>query len=141
MNDPDKGVRAELRGMFRNKDLINDPAYAAFVKDYISSQAFADDPGHFVWSLKDLAGSLILVADAIFAVCEVFSTTLQEKSRDTGSWYPLVASDLSSILLRLYEQAQGERNSQVANRCLDIWDLLFENRVGRAMELAKAIEQ
>lgn len=141
MNDPEKEVRDELRDIFRNRDLITDTKYAAFVKDYIKSQAFADDPDHFVWSLRDLAGSLISVADAIFAVCKAFSTTLQEKTRDVGSRYPHMASEMSSILLRLYEQAQGERNSQVAVRCLDIWDLLFENRVGRTMELTRAIEQ
>lgn len=141
MNDPEKEVRDELRGIFRNKDLITDPEYAAFVKDYINSQAFADDPDHFVWSLKDLAGSLIPVADAIFAVCEAFSTTLQEKTRDVGSSYPHMASEISSILLRLYEQAQGDCNQQIANRCIDIWDLLFENRVGRTIELTKEIEQ
>ena len=141
MNDPDKKVRDELRGMFRNKDLISNPEYAAFVNEFIKSQAFADDPDHFVWSLKDFAGSLILVADAIFAVCETFSTTLQEKTRDIGSHYPHMASEVSSILLRLYEQAQGERNSHIADRCLDIWDLLFENRVGRVMELTKSIEK
>ncbi len=138
MNDPEKEVRNELRGIFRNKDLIGNPEYAAFVKEYIKSQAFADDPDHFVWSLKDLTGSLLLVADAIFAVCEVFSTTLQEKTREH---YPHIASEISSILLRLYEQAHGERNSRIADRCLDFWDLLFENRVGRVMELTKSIEK
>jgi hypothetical protein len=141
MNDPEKEVRDELQGIFRNQDLITDTKYAAFVKDYIKSQAFADDPDHFVWSLRDLAGSLISVADAIFAVCEAFSTTLQEKTRDVGSRYPHMASEISSILLRLYEQAQGDCNQQIANRCIDIWDLLFENRVGRTIELTKEIEQ
>jgi len=141
MNDPEKEVRDELRGMFRNKDLITDPEYAAFVKDYIKSQAFADDPDHFIWSLKDLAGSLISVADAIFAVCEAFSTTLQEKTRDIGSRYPHMASEMSTILLWLYEQAQGEGHNRIASRCLDIWDLFFENRVGRTIELTRAIEQ
>lgn len=141
MNDPDKEVRDELRGIFRDKDLITDPKYATFVKEYIKSQAFADDPDHFVWSLKDLAGSLIPVADAVFAVCEAFSTALKEKTRDIGSRYPHMASEMTSILLRLYEQAQGERNTEIAGRCLDIWDLLFENRVGRTRELTKAIEQ
>ena len=141
MNDPEKEVRDEFRSLFRNKDFITDVEYAAFVKEYIRSQAFADDPDHFVWSLKDLAGSLIPVADAIFSVCEEFSTTLQEKNRDIGSRYPHMTSEMSSILLRLYEQAQGERNRQIAERCLDIWDLFFENRVGRTMKLTKAIEQ
>jgi hypothetical protein len=141
MNDPEKEVRDELRGIFRNKDIITDTEYAAFVKGYIQSQVFVDDPDHFVWSLKDLAGSLITVAEAIFAICEAFSTTFQEKTRDVGSRYPHMASEISSILLRLYEQAQGDCNQQIANRCIDIWDLLFENRVGRTIELTKEIER
>lgn len=141
MNDPEKEVRDELLGIFRNQDLITDTKYAAFLKNYIKSQAFADGPDHFVWSLRDLAGSLISVADAVFAVCEAFSTALQEKTRDAGSRYSHTASEIASILLRLYEQAQGNCNQQVANRCLDIWDLLFENRIGRTIDLTKEIEQ
>ena len=141
MNDPDKEVRDELRGMYRNGYLLNEMDYAAFINRHIKSQAFADDPDHFVWSLKNFTGSLIPIAEAIFAVCEEFSTTLKEKTRDIGSSYPHMASEISSILLRLYEQAQGECNQQIAYRCLDIWDLLFENRVGRTIELTKAIEQ
>jgi len=141
MNDPEKEVRNELRRIFSNKELTTGPEYAAFVKEYIKSQAFADDPDHFVWSLKDLAGNLVSVADAIFAVCEVFSLTLQEKTRDIGSRYPHTASEMASLLLRLYEQAQGERNMKIACRCLDIWDLLFENRVCKTVVLTKSIEQ
>lgn len=141
MNDPDKEVRDELRAMFRNRDLLNETEYSKFIRRYIKSQAFADDPDHFVWNLKDFTGNLIPVAETIFAVCEVFSTTLQEKTRDISLGYPLLASEISSILLRLYEQAQSYRNPRIANQCMDIWDLLFENRVGRTIELTKAIEQ
>ncbi|WP_028578061.1 HEAT repeat domain-containing protein, partial [Desulfomicrobium escambiense] len=141
MNDPEKEVRNELNGIFRSQNLMTDTKYAVFVKDYIKSEAFADDPDHFVWSLRDFSGSLISVADAIFAVCETFSTTLQEKTRDVGSRYPHMASEIASILLRLYEQAQDDCNHQIANRCIDIWDLLFENRIGRTIDLTKEIEQ
>lgn len=141
INDPNKEVRDELRGMFRKDNLLNEPEYGPFLKEYIRSQAFADDPDSFVWDLKEFPGSLIHVAEAIFTVCEELSTTLKEKSRDTSSPYPYAASEISSILLRLYEQAQGERNKQITDRCLDIWDMLFENRVGRAIELTSSIEK
>jgi len=141
LNDPDKEVRDELRRIFRNKDLLVDPEHEAFIKEYIKSQAFADDPDHFVWSLKEFAGSLISIAEVIFSVCEEFSIILKEPSRDIGSRYPHMASEMSSVLLRLYEQAQGERNRQIVVRCLDIWDLLFENRVGGVINLTRSIEK
>jgi hypothetical protein len=61
MNDPEKEVRDELRRIFWNKEKIVGTEYAAFVKAYIKSKAFADDPDYFVWSLKDLAGTAVIL--------------------------------------------------------------------------------
>ena len=141
MNDKEKDVRDELRGMLRDSTLLAETENQMFIKEYIRSQAFADDPDHFTFSLKDYAGSLLRVAGAIFTICEEFSTNLKEKSRVTGLRYPNLPSELTAVLLRLYEQAQGERNWQIVDQCLDIWDLLFENRVGGVVELTKTIEQ
>jgi hypothetical protein len=141
LNDSDKEVRDELRGTYRKDVLLNEPEHKTFLKKYIMSQAFADSPDSFVWSLKEFPGSLVPMAEAIFTVCEEFSTTLKEKTRDIGSGYHHTASEISSILLRLYEQAQGERNKQIADQCLDIWDLFFENRVSRVIRLTSSIEK
>jgi len=67
-------------------------------------------------------------------------TTLIETSTDNRSWWGYGINEIPSLLLRLYEQAQ-ESNSEVANRCLDIWDELFEKRVGMTRELTKSIEK
>ncbi len=141
MNDPDKDVRNELHSMLNHNYLFDNQEYQAFIRTYIKSQAFADNPDLFIVSSKEVAVNIIPLADAIFTICEVFSTSLKEKTRDISSRYPYLVSEISAVLLRLYEQAQGERNQHIAGRCLDIWDLFFENRVGRTLELTKAIEQ
>jgi hypothetical protein len=140
-NDPEKDVRAETSNMFRGNALTNRSVNMEFLKAYIKSKAFHDHPSRLVYSLKDLSGSLIPFADVVFVLCEVFSTTLQEKSREIGSSVPHTVSEVSSLLLRLYEQSQDSENAQIANSCLDIWDMLFENRVGMTRELTAAIEK
>lgn len=140
MDDPDSEVRKELRSMFRENGLFNEMDQA-FIRTYVKSQSFADDPQSLIWGIKEFMTNLIPISDAIFAVCEEFATSLRDKTRDFGSRYTYMVSEISSALLRLYEQAQGEHDHRIANRCLDIWDLLFENRVGRIVELTKAIEQ
>jgi len=140
-NDPDKDVRNELYGIFRKYDLLNDTEYETFLKKFIRSRTFADDPYQFVKSLKEFTGNLLSVSEAIFDACEEFSTTLREKSRDISSIYPYTVSEILSVLLRLYEQAQGERDKHIIHKCLDIWDLLFENRVSRVIELTRAIDK
>ncbi len=140
-DDPEKDVRAETLNMFRSNALTNESVNIEFLKSYIRSKAFHDHPSRLVYSLKDLSGSLVPFAEVIFVLCEVFSTTLQEKSREIGSRVPRTVSEVSSLLLRLYEQSQDSENAEITNRCLDIWDMLFENRVGRTRELTTAIEK
>lgn len=141
MNDPEKDVRDELRGVFRNSSLLEELQSVELVKEYIRSNTFADDPSNFIMYLKDFTGSLIPLADVVFVICDEFSTTLKDKTSDNSSRYSYLVSEISSILLRLYEQAQGEQSLQLASHCLDIWDIFFENRIGRSVELTKAIEK
>ena len=140
--DPEKGVRAEtLKMMYRNILPNRLAKNSEFMKAYIRSEAFADDPSVIVHNLKDFSGSLIPLANIIFTVCEVFSTTLREKSREAGSSVPYTMSQVCSLLLRLYEQAMGANNIEICNDCMDIWDMLFKSRVGMIQQLTSAIEK
>jgi hypothetical protein len=141
LDDPEKEVRAETRSIFRSKAFPNQSISIEFLKIYVRSKAFADDPVWMVNDLRDFPDSLVALAEIIFAICEVYSTTLREKSREIGSRVPHTVSDVCSLLLRLYEQSQASNNVEIANRCLDIWDMLFENRVGIIRELTRAIEK
>jgi hypothetical protein len=108
---------------------------------YVRSAAFIDFPDRIVNILKDYTGSLIGLGEAIFTIYEIFSTKLQNETRTPGSRIPYTASEMCSVLSRLYEQSQNNNNSEIVNRCLDVWDMLFENRVGMVRELTKAIEK
>ncbi|MFH1985437.1 MAG: hypothetical protein ABIL58_26675 [Pseudomonadota bacterium] len=125
----------------RSFDLEHDSEYEPFLKEYIRSQTFADEPLHFILSLEKFTGSLLPVSEAILGIGDVFSTTLRKKTQEVGSRYPHVASKVPMLLVRLYEQAQDVRDAQIVNQCLDRLDQLFENRVGRAIELTRSIER
>jgi hypothetical protein len=141
LNDSAKEVRQKLLGIFHNRDSLSDAAFKPFILDYVASQTFADSPDRFVYFLKKVEGSILYLAETIFAMCEVFSSTLKEKSREIGSSLPNTVSETLSILLRLYEQAMSAESTEIAIRCLDIWDMLFKNRVGIVRDMTKAIEQ
>ena len=141
LNDPDKEVRDEFHGIFKEIVLMNDSEYEIFLNEFIRSMTFADDPDRFIWDLKELTGNLVPLSALIFEICKEISTTLKEKISDNFSHFPDTVLEISSILLRLYDQALSEKNMAVSNQCLDVWDIFFENRVGRVMELTKAIEK
>ena len=91
--------------------------------------------------MKDCTGSIIFLADAIFNMCDVFSSTLKTNSRKIDSSLPHAVSETVALLLRLFKNALTAENLEIINRCLDTWDILFQNRVGIAEDLVKAIEQ
>jgi len=141
MNDPEKEVRETLDELFKKQDYLSDVAYVELVKSYIKSKAFADDPDSLVWGLTNFCGKLDLISESVFAVCERFPCFFKENEGKTDLRLSFRADEMFSVLLRLYENAQDEKNSQIANRCLDMWDLMLEKRVGRVAELTKAIEK
>ncbi|MCK4622782.1 MAG: hypothetical protein KAT62_11285 [Desulfuromonadales bacterium] len=141
LNDPEKEVRDELRGLFRKTDLYSDPHNESLIADYLNSATFADDPDLFLWGIKDVPGSVLFMAETIFRMFEAFCSKLREDSRDMQTSLPHAISEVIPVLLRLYEQALAAENAEIASRCLDIWDALFENRVGVARDLTIAIEK
>lgn len=141
LNDPVKEVRDKIHSPFYKKDSINDAKIQPFILEYIKSKTFIDDADRLVYELQDVEGSVFFLADTIFSMFDVFSSDLKEESREGGSHLPHAISQSLPILLRLYEQALGRHNDEVANRCLDTWDILFKNRVGFVRNLTQAIEQ
>ncbi|MEW5734105.1 MAG: hypothetical protein AB1921_04575 [Thermodesulfobacteriota bacterium] len=140
INDPEKEVREEVNYMLRSDILFTDPVNKDLLKKYIESLSFRDNPEDLIHLLESFDGSLYPIAWAIFLICEQFSTTMIDRANEMGR-YSTRVSEMSSILLRLYEQATREENLPIANQCLDIWDMLFENRAGRVIELSRSIDK
>ncbi|MCP4701467.1 MAG: hypothetical protein GY862_32120 [Gammaproteobacteria bacterium] len=140
LNDPDKEVRGEISRGLHKKELFDTPENKDFLMEYTRSEAFADDPKMFIYSLEDMKGSLLPLSEVIFSICGAFSTKLQVRSQNISSGISYAASQISSILLRLYEQAQAEEESAITMHCLDMWDDFFENRVGMTRDLMREID-
>ena len=102
---------------------------------FIRSAAFADDPTWLLLAYNDYPGSLIPHADSLFAISEVLSGPLVERTRGFTTDLGHDVMYVPPLLLRLYEQAQDQAMPGVQNKCLDAWDLLFENRVGMTRDL------
>jgi hypothetical protein len=140
-DDPEKAVRQQAVRCFRNKEVFSVPNASEFIGKYVHSQAYLDDPSPLFFAIDEHAGSLMPYAELILSVCEVFCGSLRDASRDMATGVSADAHRIPPLLLRLYDQAQGQRDAHTVNRCVDAWDLLFENRVGMTRELTVAIER
>lgn len=139
LNDPEKDVRMAAARMF-SKEFFDSTENISLTRLYVKSTAFVDDSFRLFRYLQDYKDSLIPFYEIILDVCETLTTTLLEETRKSGMPMRHLIGDMSPLLLRLYEQTQEER-PDIAYRCLDAWDILFEKRVGSTRELTKGIEK
>ncbi|UCG68602.1 MAG: hypothetical protein JSV09_12450, partial [Thermoplasmata archaeon] len=140
-NDENADVRLKARHAFHNNvESLTLSGIQTFIQSFIQSQSFRDDPTGILYTFKDYPESLESFADLIFSICEEFAGPLAELSRDISHGIGHDATEITPLLLRLYEQSK-ENNPNVADKCLDAWDILFEKRVGYTRDLTKAIEQ
>ena len=137
--DEDETVRTTVRQAFyNNPEILQKECLHQTLLDFIKSKTFQDDPTGIIYTFEEYKGSLLPFAEHILAICEQFSGSLKKQAKDLSGGLAHDASMLSSIVLRLYEQ--GKNNECVSGKCLDMWDMLFENRIGYVREMMKSID-
>jgi len=140
LNDEESEVRQKARNVLHNnKELLKVDGMIDFVKVYIQTKSFRDDPTGLLYTLKDFPASLTPYSDIIFDICDVFVGPLAELSKDPSTGMAHDASMICPLILRLYEQSQDD-SPEIKNRCLDAWDSMFEHRIGIVLDLMKKID-
>jgi hypothetical protein len=140
-DDKERDVREKVRNAFYNKQsILHLDGIIDFLKEYIRSETFRDDPTGLLYTLENYPGSLLPYADVVFGICEAFAGPLAELSRNLATSVAHDASMICPLILRLYEQSQ-DAYPEITNRCLDAWDIMFEHRIGVLHDLMKQIDQ
>lgn len=75
--------------------------------------------------------------EIIFSICQKFLQRYKQGVNDVGRELYGIAPGLSNLIASLYDETQG--NVEDNQRCLDIWDEMFENGIGTIRELTKTI--
>lgn len=129
-SDSHDEVRHQCNRLFYEHDLSCFEGNAKFLKNYVATAAFRDDPSALLHALEAYTGSLVPLANVVFKVCDVFAGPLAEASRDISTSFAGDARQIAPLLLRLYGQAADPGNDRILEKCLDSWDALLRNRVG-----------
>ena len=138
-NDGESEVRCKASHTFYNRtESLELPGVMPFIQGYIKSEAFHDDPTGLLLTFEKYTGSLIPFAETIYVICQEFVGPLAELSRNGATGIAHDASEIPSLLLRLYEQSEGS-HPDIRDKCLDAFDALFEHRIGPARTLTKSI--
>ncbi len=130
--DPAESVRRAAGQVLRGEDTLSHPVGPRVALAYVGSPAFLDHPEALVWPLENQPLELIPFARVVLRLADRFADELADDTRSIQNRLGMAGGDLSSLLLRLYDQATKQADHELAERCLDRWDKLLERRVGYA---------
>lgn len=75
--------------------------------------------------------------DIILGMCQNIVQNTQGEANNISSELYGIAPELSKLIALLYDRTQC--NFKVNQQCLDMWDMMFENRIGTVRELSQSI--
>lgn len=125
----------DITKMFRY-GIKNNPQNIKLILQYLKSDAFTES-SILISSLSEFDGDLLEFSEVIFSLFDAF-VNYKKKRSSLSFQISYNIEESIDLLMRLYEQSK-DQNIAVFNKCLDTWDLLLEERIGRAMFLQKQI--
>ncbi len=116
---------------------INDPE---FIIKVVSSKQSRLMMHHFIDFIEESDVSLIAFADIIFAISDNLIKNAKDEVNDLSSELYGVAEPLSKLITSLYEQSKSRPDLvEINQQCINVWDLMFEHRIGTIRELSQSI--
>lgn len=117
-------------------NLINLERDKEFLKELLNSNLSRRSVYSFVHYLEEQAKSVIDYKDIIISMSQHLIQNNAENYEDTWG----VQSEISKLVIGLYDETSGESRPElknIAQECLNIWDLMFEKQIGSVRRLNK----
>ncbi|ABR49268.1 hypothetical protein Amet_3129 [Alkaliphilus metalliredigens QYMF] len=90
----------------------------------------------FISYLEENAMSVIDFSDVII---QMSNNILQRPLDDEDHHYMGIDDEISKLISALYDESLNYEDDNITQQCLDIWDLMFEKRIGSIHRLSRQI--
>ncbi|MFC3040410.1 hypothetical protein ACFOGI_09080 [Virgibacillus xinjiangensis] len=108
-----------------------------FILKLVNSKSSRRMMRRFVDFINENDVSIIIFKEVIFSVIHKTIQDSQQEIQNVGSELYDIAPELSKLIALLYDRTHDD--FEVNQRCLDMWDKMFENRIGTIRELTRTI--
>ncbi len=123
-----------------NCDTVDVDSETDFILKVVSSKQSRLMMHYFIEFIEENDVSLTAFADIIFAICGSLIKYSKGEVNDPSSELYGVADPLSKLITSLYEQSKNRPELiEINQKCLNMWDLMFEYRIGTIRELSQSI--
>lgn len=132
----DKDMNFPLSRIFYD-NLVDARQDRIFIKEFIESKAGRRQINAFIQYLEENAISLIDYADIILELCEnILQIKPEELQRQWG-----IERKVSKLIISLYDETTNSTISgkKIADKCLELWDIMFEKQLGSVREISRKL--
>lgn len=121
-------------------DLINLERDEEFLLQIMNSKLSRRTVHAFIHYLEEESRSLKAFKNIIFAMSQSLITgNISSEERTWG-----IDNSVSKLIIGLYDEvssSQQYEHKEISAKCLDVWDLMFENQIGSARTLSQEMMQ
>lgn len=135
----DTNVENILSRMFYN-NYVDSKHDKEFLKEFMKTKVSRSTVRAFVNYLDGNAVSVVDYADIIIQLCEnVLQMEIEDLKKQWG-----IENEISKLIIFLYDETANSRKAeykQIADKCLDLWDIMFERQLGSTREISRKLMQ
>lgn len=133
----DADVEFPLSRMFYDK-YVDAKRDREFLQEFMKSQVSRRTIYAFVHYLEESAVSIVDYANIILRLCEnVLQMEIEDLRRQWG-----IEDEISKLIISLYDETANSgkmADKQIADKCLDLWDIMFERQLGSVREVSRKL--
>ena len=104
----------------------------------MSSKASKNIAWSFIHYLEENALSIVDYADIIIKLCENILWMEMEDLRNQWG----IEDEISKLIISLYDETANsgkEIDRKTAEKCLELWDIMFERQLGSVREISRKL--
>ena len=135
--DLDVDIEFPLSKIFYEK-YVNLEKDKEFLLEIMQSKVSRKVIHAFTHFLEENALSVVDYSDVIIALCY---NLLQAKTDDLKSTWG-IADELSKLVMSLYDESANsgkDKDKLIAEKCLELWDIMFEKQIGTVREISRKL--
>lgn len=109
-----------------------------FLQEFMKAQVSRRTIYAFVNYLEESAISIVDYADIILRLCENVLQMEVEALREQWG----IEDEISKLIISLYDEIVNSgkmADEQIADKCLDLWDIMFERQLGSVREVSRKL--
>lgn len=109
-----------------------------FLQEIVGSKASKKIVWSFIRYLEENTLSIVDYADIIIKLCENILWMEMEELRNQWG----IEDELSKLIISLYDETANsgkETDRKTAEKCLELWDIMFERQLGSVREISRKL--